>query len=65
MMEVENRRQDGQIEERWEDVWGNEGSDNTCDLPHKAEKLLSAASSFKVAMSCIQNVEITTFILFC
>lgn len=47
-MEVENRRQDMQIEERWEDVWGNEG----CDVQHlKAENLLLAVSSFKVFLA--------------
>lgn len=38
MREVENRRQDRPMEERWEDVGGNEGSHNTCNTQHlKAE----------------------------
>lgn len=51
MMEVENRRQDGQIQGT-RGCLGIEGSHNACDVQHlKAEKLLSALLSGKVFLS--------------
>lgn len=63
MMEGENRRQDRPIEERWEDVGGNEGSHNMCHAQHlKAENLVTCfiLESLPVSsiMSCIHNLDI-------